>query len=204
MRALRISKILLVGAIGLAVLAPGVSAGEASFPDAQGDATGVSDVPTSPRPSDKELDILKVSFTSSADSLTTVVKYSALGAPPAATGSTRTVSFTYEGAEYTFRFQSPQPPMDNVAAVGFLFRKGSTTIPCGRCSGKFDAKNNSLVMTAEFKSMHSGMKSEDAKVPAIGPGKKISGLRANTFRTVGLAALTSDTAQPDKPREMIL
>jgi hypothetical protein len=188
----------------LALLAPPASAGEASFTDPEGDATGVSSVPSTPRPSDKELDILQVSFSSSAEALTAVVRYAAIGAPPAATGSTRTVTFSYEGADYSFRFQSPQPPADNVSATGFFFRKGGTTIPCSRCSGKFDAKKNSLVLTAEFKSMHAGMKSEDPKVPAIGPGKKISGLRADTFRTIGISALTSDTATPAKPVEMTL
>lgn len=200
----RFLPLLLIPLLVVTALAGPARAGEVSFNDPEGDATGISSVPSSPRPSDRELDILRVTFTSSAEALTAVVKYVVNGTPPAATGSTRTVSFTYEGAEYSFRFQSPQPPADAVSATGFFFRKGATTIPCSRCSGKFDGKNNSLIFTAEYKSMHAGMRSEDPKVPPIAPGKKISGLKADSFRTVGLAALTSDSAAPEKPVEMTL
>ena len=114
------------------------------------------------------------------------------------------MNFTYEGAEYDFRFQAPSPPADSVAATGFFFRKGSTTLTCGRCSGKLDGKTNSLIVDAEFKSMTAGMKAEDSAVKPIGAGSKISALSADAFRTVGLAALDADTAAPTGEVALVL
>ena len=178
-------------------------AGESKFPDPAGDATGFQ-AESTPLPSAPEVDILEVTFTSDAKSLTAVIKLEALGTPSAATGASRTAGFTYEGNQYWFRFQAPQPPADTVAASGFLFRKGGTTIPCGRCSGKLDTKTNSVRFTAEYKSMTSGMKSEDPDIAPIGPGSKITALTAETYRSIGLLAPLADRAVPPGEVEFTL
>lgn len=189
--------------LGLTLTTGPAQAAEYSFPDAADDATGLT-VESTPRSSDPELDILSVQFSSDATSLSAVVKLAALGTPAAATGATRTAGFTYEGAEYWFRFQAPQAPMDTVVASGFFFRKGADTIPCGRCSGKLDAKTNSVRFTAEFKSMTAGMKSMDSGVTPIGPGSKITALTSETYRTIANTAHMADAAVPPGELEFAL
>lgn len=190
---------------GLSLLLAGTpaQAAEFSFPDPAGDATGLQ-VESTPRPSDPELDILSVSFSSDDKSLTAVIHLEALGTPQGATGATRTAGFTYEGNEYWFRFQAPQPPADNVAASGFLFRKGGDTIPCGRCSGKLDPKTKTVRFNAEFKSMTAGMKSMDPDITPIGPGSKITALTAETYRSIVLLAPYADGATPAGEVEFVL
>ena len=183
--------------LAVVVLLPGAPAraGEISFPDEAGDATGFQ-AESTPLPNSPELDILEVSFTSDATSLHAVIQLESLGTPSAATGATRAAGFIYEGNQYWFRFQAPQDPFNNIAAYGFIFRKGGTTIPCGRCSGKLDPKTNTVRFSAEYKSMTSGMKTEDPDITPLAPGSTITGLVAETYRSVVLLAPFADAANP--------
>ena len=200
----RMTRALVLSAgLGLLLSVAPAQAAEYSFKDAAGDATGFQ-AESTPRPSDPELDILSVTFSSDDKSLTAVVQLEALGTPQGATGATRTAGFTYEGSEYWFRFQAPQPPADNVAASGFLFRKGADTIPCGRCSGKLDPKTKTVRFNAEFKSMTAGMKTMDPDIAPIGPGSKITALTAETYRSIVLLAPYVDGATPAGEVELVL
>lgn len=189
--ALFIAALLVVLQIGNALPA---NAATLTFTDAKGDATGFV-VESTPRPSDPELDILAVSFRTTADTLFVVAKFDKLGTPQLATGATRTINFTYDEADYEFRYQSPAPPQDQVSATGFFFRDSlGMSIPCGRCSGKLDLKAATLSITAPFSSMSAGIKTSKATSPAIKPGVKFSNLNAESLRTISLEGFSADVA----------
>ena len=195
-----------IAAVCLQLIAPAPSnAATFRFDDEKGDATGIEEVTPTPRPNDAELDIHWVTFRSTADTLYIVAKFEKLGTPPYATGATRTVGFTYDEAEYNFRYQSPAPPQDNLSATGLFFRDGlGTTIPCGRCSGKLDLKAGTVNITAPYASMSAGIRSSKATSPALKPGAKFTNLNAAGLRTLSLAAVTADQAAAKAEVEFVL
>src|SRR5688500_11921477 len=85
-------------ATGLLLAGQPVRAGEFVLSDAADDATGLDEqVRSSPRPSDPELDILDVRYSSTATDLRIDMKLAKVGVPQASQGYTYRVRFGHGG-----------------------------------------------------------------------------------------------------------
>jgi len=194
MRLRLISAVAAVVALGM-VSGP-AQAGEFKIPDRAGDATGVDTVESTPRPSDPELDILNVAYSSDGKQLKIDLKMAKIGQPVGSAGYTYRVNFTHGGTQYQFLYQVLEGPF----APGFFFRSGAAgdRVTC-KCSGTVNGKTATLEIRADIASMSRGIKAFDSSAPPIGPGTKFTNLNNSADRILGLL-ISADRANA-KPEQ---
>lgn len=172
-------------------------AGEFRIDDPAGDATGIDDLESTPRPSDPELDILGVSYASDGKELKIDLKMAKIGHPAGSAGYTYRVNFTHGATQYQFLYQVLVAPFDTPI---FILRSGATgdEVAC-RCSGKVNGKTATLEIRADIASMGRGMKAFDADAPPFGPGTKLTNLTNSADRVLGvLVSADRANAKPEQ------
>ena len=186
----------LLTALALLIAGSPARAGELQQPDPAGDATGISDVESTPRPSDPELDILNVSYSTTATELRIDMKMAKIGIPSASAGYTYRVIFVHGANEYEFLYQVLSVPAQGLDAPLFTLRAGvdGENIEC-RCSGKVNGKTATLEIRADIASLGRAIKAFDSDAPKFGPGTKIGGLANYADRILGLL-IPADRANP--------
>lgn len=187
-----------VGLTALALLlasGPARAAG-AEFVDPAGDATGLSAVESSPRPSEPELDLLGVTYASDGKTFTVSAKVTKLADPVASGGSAFRWAWIYDGITYELVFQVPISPTDAAFVRGGVFRGNGATITINCCKTKYDAKSNTIGLTLDVASIAKGVKSTSADSPKFGPGSKIESLKTTSQRSMGAVLLSADIAIP--------
>lgn len=169
-------------------------AGELNLPDPAGDATGLGEVESTPRPSDPELDILGIKYSSDGKELRIDLKMAKIGMPTGSAGYTYRVNYTHGATDYQFLYQVLSVP--GYDQPYFVLRAGvdGAEISC-RCSGKVNGKTATLEIRADIVSLGKAMKSFDPDAPAFGPGTKIGGLTNYSDRILGLL-VAADWAVP--------
>lgn len=191
-------------AVGLGLLNGGTPAraGELNVPDRAGDATAVGDrtpqQESTPRPSDPELDILNLRYSSTATELRIDLKLAKVGMPAGSIGYTYRVQFTHGAKEYEFLYQYLEAP--GLQPIVFVVRETVTgdKVTC-KCSGKVDGKTATLEIKADIASLSKGLKAYDSTAPAIVAGTKFTNLQNYADRITGLLLLAADWAIPPAP-----
>ena len=201
----------LIGVLLLALLiavpigpSPARAAG-LSYQDAAGDATELFEVQT-PRPSDPELDVLQVDWSTSAEALTIVTRFTELGEPVASNGSAYIQSFVYEGVRYEFLQQVSGSPTSQVFPSGLYFRPTddpTTEFGCASCSARFDFTAKTLTITAGLKSMAAAFREYQPEAPKFGAGSILEAPITTTQRFLGLL-LTADHASPPAGTRLVV
>ena len=182
--------------LALLTTATPVRAAELKVDDPAGDATGFDllgtpEAESTPRPSDAELDILGMSWTSDAKELKLALRLATIGHPVGSAGFTYRLNFTHGGVGYHFLHQVLGPP--DAQTVSFVFRNDDgTAIEC-RCSGKIDGKTSTWHVTAEIASIGKAIKANGGQ--PIGPGTKFTNLAGSTDRILGFLVAV-DYARP--------
>lgn len=179
-------------AVALLMAGSPAQAGEFNLPDPAGDATGVFVVESTPRPSEEEVDILGVKYTTTANELQIDVKMAKVGVPVGSIGFAQRVGFTHSGVRYHFLHQVT----DAAGALTgnfFALRQGSTEIPC-KCSGKINGKTATLEIRADIASLSRALKSFNADSAPIGPGTEFTALTNSADRVMGVALVAVDYA----------
>lgn len=177
-------------------------AGQLNVPDPAGDATAVGDrIPqqeSTPRPSDPELDILNVHYSSTPTELRIDLKMAKIGHPTASVGYTYRVQFTHGAKEYEFLYQVFNVP--GIDQPLFILRESATgtRINC-KCSGKVNGKTATLEIRAEIASLSKAIKAHDSSAPPIGPGTKFTNLQNYADRITGFLLVAADWAIPPAP-----
>lgn len=173
-------------------------AGELNQPDPAGDATAVGDVESTPRPSDPELDILGVKYSSDGKEFRIDMKMAKIGQPAAAIGFTYRLNFTHGATSYQFLYQVLAVP--GIDQPVFVLRSGATgdSVTC-KCSGKVNGKTATLEIRADIASLARGMKAFDPGAPPITPGTKFTDLVNSADRVVGCCLVAADFANPPTP-----
>jgi len=195
---MRLRLISAVAAVVALVMVSGpVRAGEFKIPDPAGDATGFEAVESTPRPSDPELDILNVAYSSNGKDLKIDLKMAKIGQPVGAAGFTYRVNFAHGGTQYQFLYQVLVPPFNTPV---FVLRSGATgdDVVC-KCSGKINGKTATLEIRADIASMSRGIRAFDPSAPPIGPGTKFTNLNNSADRILGLL-ISADLANA-KPEQ---
>lgn len=198
MRKVLTSATCLLVAVGLLLGGSPARAGELSVADPKGDATAVGDVESTPRPSDPELDILAVRYSSDAKELRIDMKMAKIGQPVGGIGFTYRLNFTHGATDYQFLYQVLAVP--GIDQPAFILRSGATgdDVAC-RCSGKVNGKTATLEIRADIASLARGMKAFDSAAPPIGPGTKFTALTNTADRIVGCCLIAADHANPPAP-----
>ena len=179
-------------------------AGGLAYEDSAGDATEIFEVDT-PRPSDPELDVLHVDWSTSVDTLTIVTRLTELGEPIASNGSAYIQSFVYEGERYEFLQQVSGSPSNQVFPAGLYFRPTDDPVrefSCS-CSARFDFTGKTLTITASLKSMAAAFREYQPDAPRFGPGSVIEAPITTTQRFLGLL-FTADHAQPPAGTRLVV
>ena len=192
MRKFVISTLAAVSALALLLAGSPVRAGEMNIDDPAGDANGFFPVESTPRPSEEELDILGVKYSSTATEFKIDMKMAKIGIPVASAGFSYRLGFTHSGTSYHFLFERDEVP--GASGSAFLLRQGATPIPC-RCSGTINGKTATLEVKAEIASLSKALKSFNPDSDPIGPGTEFTGLSNTADRVMGVALIAVDWAK---------
>ena len=182
-----------------------VKAGGLAYEDAAGDANELFEVAT-PRPSDPELDVLHVDWSTTAVALTIVTRFTELGEPLASNGSAYIHSFVYEGQRYEFLQQVSGSPSDSVFPAGLYFRPTddpTTEFSCSNCSARFDYSAKTLTITAGLKSMAMAFREYQPDAPRFGRDSVLEAPITTTQRFLGLF-FTADHASPPAGARLVV
>lgn len=185
-------------ALAIALLAGGAPAraGTLEFTDPEGDATGLSEVESTPRPSEPELDILNASYVSDGKTLTVSSQVLTLADPVASGGAAYRWAWVYDGIVYELVFQLPTPPTDTVFVRGGVFRGDGATISIDCCKPTYDTKTNTIGLAISLSSIAKGVKTTSPDSPAFGPGSTVESIRATSQRSMGALLVSADWATP--------
>ena len=191
--------LLALAAVVSALLATPANAGALSYADPADDATTVADADL-PRPSDPELDLRDVSWTTTAEELVITTSLSALGAPVASDGWALGHYFEYEGIHFELLVQ------DVGAATNALFGPDGVYLrPAGDSSSEFpcvcrftlDTDHGTVTARAELHSIGSAAKSVDPRLPRPAPGAHFAELRTISYRVAGALLAADRAAAPE-------
>lgn len=138
---------LALAAAGLLASALPANAANLTWTDPEGDA-----FPAGLNPG---IDIVRTSLATTADSFVWKIQVKELGDPlPPGTGHHFTLGFTFGDASFTMRVKQ-----DLVSGNGLVFEKQDETTPtvqsigCAKCKLDFDAKTNTITLTATLGTM---------------------------------------------------
>ena len=186
----------LVLAIALLVGSVPARAGEAQWADPAGDATGLSAVESTPRPSEPQLDLLKVSYVGDGKNLTVASQVATLADPVASGGAAYRWYWIYDGITYELILQLPTPPTDTAFIRGPIFKGKGVTLECGGCKARYDVKANTVGITIPISAIARGVKTASPSSPAFAAGAKLESLRSVSQRSMGAALVSVDFAVP--------
>lgn len=182
-------------ALALLLLGSPAQASEFNIADPAGDATGLFVVESTPRPSDEEVDILGVKYSTTATELRIDVKMAKIGIPVGAIGFSQRIGFTHSGTSYHFLHEVDDVP-GVLSGSSFLLRQGNTEIPC-KCSGKINGKTATLEIRADIASLSRALKSFNPDSDPIVPGTEFTELVNSADRVEGVALIAVDFADAD-------
>lgn len=175
-----------------ALTAPGSAAPAVEWADPAGDANGLPEVESTPRPSDPELDVLNVTFNRRGDSLVASLRLERLGIAPGSFGSVYRWYFTLKDAEYYFMARSATPEYDQLYYSTPAFYQvdplgvEDVELRCD-CKAIFDSKTNTVSFAIKWDGIKKTIK-----------GGELTNLYALTFRRYSLF-IDADTARaPEK------
>ena len=172
-------------AAGLVLVGSPARAGEVTWTDEPGDATGVvlveEQVESTPRPSDPQLDILKTNWSADGKYLTLVMHLeSVTGEPTGSTGRDYRFYFTHKDTRWAVGAQLPSAPMDTAFIQGpIMYNEDTGDYPdCGGCKLTFDEKAKSLTLRVAYDTFDRAFPGSDK----VGPGTKFSDLSSVASR----------------------
>lgn len=189
----------------LAVARP-AHAGSTIFADAAGDATGLDPMPptapsvgeSTPRTSEAELDLTRVSVTSDGTKLTFVATVGKSGIPASAHGTTFRFWFTYDKLAYQLIAQRPNDTAAAVATSGVFFRARAVTSPelaCRDCAVRYDVRANTVTVSASLVALSAGIRQSKPGTAPLGPGKSLSEFSVVAQRLLLAADRTVDVGR---------
>ena len=195
---------LLVGALTLATVGTfGVSApanaGEVSWTDEPGDATGigVEAVETTPRPSDNQLDILKTTWSADGKYLNLAMYLDSVdGDPPGSTGRDYRFYFTHKDTRWAVGAQLPSPPMDTAFIHGPIVYNEDTG-EYGECGCKigFDTKAKAFTMSVSYDTFDRAFPGNEK----VGPGTTFTELSSVAARFQVALIMPADNSDSPAP-----
>ena len=185
----------LVGALALSTLP--AQAGPLAYPDPAGDATAVDDA-NPPRPSDPELDLLDVSWSTTSDELVVSTTLGAIGEPVASNGWAVAHYFTYEDIRFELLVQDVGTPSSAVFSDGVYLRvagDSSTEYPCV-CRFNVEPGAARVRVHIELHSLGSAVRFIDPSTPRPGAGSTFTSLETISSRVVGFLFAADHAAPP--------
>ncbi|MBW3537558.1 MAG: hypothetical protein KY395_07305 [Actinobacteria bacterium] len=195
MRSRRVFGLVLV-LVAAAALATPVKAGSLTYTDPGGDATAVDNYDP-PRPSDPELDILEVAWSTTAEELVITTTLETIGEPIASNGWAVAHYLDYEGIRFEILVQDVGTPSDAVFGDGVYLRRAgdsSTEYPCV-CRTFSEPETAQVHVFVELHSLGSAARFVDPRIRRPGPGAIFSDLETVSYRILG-ALFASDRAEP--------
>lgn len=189
---------------GLAILllvaagAAPTRAGALSYLDPAGDATALGDV-SPPRPSDPELDLLDVSWSTTSDDLVVDSTLAAIGEPIGSNGWAIAQFFHYEGIDFEVLAQDVGAPTSSVFGDGVYLRVAGDSTTEYPCVCRFIVRPDSprVTVTVELHSIGSAVKVVDPTTPRPAVGAQFSDLRTTSYRVTGVLLAADRAAAPE-------
>ncbi len=175
---------------------------KAGWDDPAGDATGIDDnAPTTPRPSDPELDIRAVALTVEGDSIVASAKMEKGGYAVASGGTVWRFYFTHKTGTYFFQALAATAEYSQVFGSTPRFYKvpeGAVQDPSSNgeelkcdCKATVDVSGGGVKFTIKTASV--------AKPLKVAPGAiELTGLELRTYRRIQLYTLTDVAPAPEK------
>ena len=174
-------------------------AGAVSYSDPEGDATGVYSL-APPRPSDPELDLRAVTWSTTADELIVTTSLTALGEPLASDGWAVTHYLEYAGIQFEVLIQDVGTATSTIFGPDGVYLRpandSSTEYPCV-CGFTLDAKQAKVTLRVELHSIGSAARYVDPRAPRPTAGAKFTDLRTTSFRVAGALLAADHAAPPD-------
>ena len=185
----------LAGLVATTLGAP-ARAGSLTYADHAGDATQVRDNDL-PRPSDPELDLLEVDWSTTADELIITTSLGAIGEPVASNGWAVAHYLDYEGIRFEILVQDSGTPTDALFGDGVYLRVAGdsrTEYPCV-CRTYSEADTARVTVHVELHSLGTAVRFIDPRIPRPRAGSTFTELETVSYRTVGFL-LSADGAAP--------
>ena len=171
-------------------------AGSLTYADNAGDATAVRDT-NLPRPSDPELDILEVAWSTTADDLIITTELESIGEPVGSNGWAVAQYLDYEGIRFEILVQDVSTPSDQVFGDGVYLRvagDSSTEYPCV-CRTYSEPATAKVTVHVELHSLGTAARIIDPRLPRPRAGATFSDLETVSYRMAGFL-LSADRAAP--------
>lgn len=168
-----------------------------SYSDPAGDATAIASTNPS-RPSDPQLDLLNVSWSTTADELIVATSLTALGEPLASDGWAVAHYLEYAGIQFEVLIQDVGAATNTVFGPDGVYLRpagDSTTEYSCVCGFTLDAKQAKVTVRVELHSIGSAARTVDPRTPRPAAGAEFTDLRTTSFRVAG-ALWASDHAAP--------
>lgn len=174
--------------LGLILATPTQAGTAVAWTDPAGDATGLDPLPppaagtvppSTPRPSDEAIDLVKLSAQSDGTNIVFSAITTAEGFPTAATGATVRFIFTYADVAYQLIAQRTSPDFSAAITSGLFFRSREPRSPelsCRECAVKYDPKALKVTVTAKIDSLASGIRAHAPGAPKLAAGTKFTDL----------------------------
>ncbi|HUR50282.1 MAG TPA: hypothetical protein VMY88_12245 [Acidimicrobiales bacterium] len=174
-------------------------AGTLSYADPADDATAVAET-QAPRPSDPELDLLDVSWSTSADELVVTTSLTALGDPAASDGWAIGHYFTYEDLRFEVLVQSSGAATSTVfGPSGVYLRPAGDSTTEYPCVCRFTAHPDRPAVTAhiELHSIVSAVRASDPSLPRPAAGSHFTELETTSYRILGVLLSADHAIAPE-------
>lgn len=188
-----------VAAAVLLLATPPSRAGAVSYADPAGDATGVGET-NPPRSSDAELDLLNVSWSTTADELVVTTSLTAMGTPLASDGWAIAHYLDYEGISFEVLIQDVGTATSTAIGTDGVYLRvagdPSTEYPCV-CGFSTDVEQARVTVRVELHSLGSAAKFIDPSLPRPSAGSQLSHLHTISYRVAGFLLAADEAVAPE-------
>lgn len=174
-------------------------AGAVSYPDPAGDATAVGNAQP-PRPSDPELDLLHVYWSTTSEELVVTTSLAALGGPVASDGWAVAHYLDYEGIAFEVLIQDVgQATATAFGPDGVYLRLAGDPLTEFGCVCRFTASpaQSTVTVRVELHSLGSAAKWVDPSLRRPAPGSQFTELQTTSYRVAGVLLASDRAAAPE-------
>ena len=194
-------RLILAFALAVLLLSPAPSrAGSVSYADPPGDATAIAGLNTS-RPSDSELDLLDVSWETTADELVVTTSLATLAEPVASDGWAIAHYFDYEDIRFELLIQDVGTVTATaIGSDGVYLRVAGDSRFEYPCVCRFTTKpdESRVTVTAELHSIGSAARAVDLRNSRPSAGSTFDRLQTTSYRVAGVLLAADEAFAPEE------
>lgn len=170
-----------------------------AYADPADDATAVGGNEL-PRSSDPELDLLRATWSTTADELVVTTVLTALGEPVASDGWAVAHYLEYEGIPFEVLVQDVGTATSTAIGPDGVYLRvagdSSTEYPCV-CRLSADVERATMTVRVELHSLGSAAKFVDPRLPRPSPGSRFTELHSISYRVAGFLLAADKAFAPE-------